>query len=42
MSTSWRRGLPARRNRFLIRVGTRLHHEPGQPEPLDAIIGALI
>jgi hypothetical protein len=26
----------------LIRGGTRLHHEAGQPEPLDEIVSALI
>jgi hypothetical protein len=26
----------------LIRGGTRLHHEAGQPEPLDEIVGGLI
>jgi hypothetical protein len=26
----------------LIRGGTRLHHEAGQPEPLDRIVSALI
>lgn len=26
----------------LVRGGTRLHHEAGQPEPLDEIVDALI
>lgn len=26
----------------LIRGGTRFHHEPGQPEPLDEVVGGLI
>ncbi|RPE46178.1 hypothetical protein EDD90_9508 [Streptomyces sp. Ag109_O5-1] len=26
----------------LIRGGTSLHHEAGQPEPLDGIVSALI
>jgi hypothetical protein len=26
----------------LIRRGTRFHHESGQPEPLDEIVGGLI
>ncbi|UDY23500.1 MFS transporter [Nocardioides sp. Kera G14] len=26
----------------LIRGGTRLHHEPGQPEPLDEFVGGLV
>lgn len=26
----------------LVRGGTRLHHEAGQPEPLDEIVGGLI
>ena len=26
----------------LIRGGTRLHHEAGQPEPLDEIVSGLI
>jgi hypothetical protein len=26
----------------LIRGGTRLHHEAGQPEPLDEIVGGLV
>lgn len=26
----------------LIRGGTRFHHETGQPEPLDEVVGGLI
>jgi len=37
---SWR--LFARICGALIRGGTRLHHEAGQPEPLDEIVSALI
>jgi hypothetical protein len=28
--------------RRLIRGGTRLHHEAGQPEPLDGVVGVVI
>jgi hypothetical protein len=43
ISTSWRRGLLARRHlQCPDPRGPRLHHEAGQPEPLDEIVSALI
>jgi hypothetical protein len=42
ISTSWRRGPLAVICSALIRGDTRLHHEAGQPEPLEEIVSALI